>query len=132
MMGAMGDLAGFGFWMFIAAVVVSGMWFDSKKREGQQETLRRLVDSGKNIDSSVMEKMLAASDGDKRMDGELRTAGIIVLFVSPGLYVLGYFMNSINEKLLPIMTGVAALVAFVGVGLLVAAKVAGNQYDDRD
>ena len=128
----MGDLAGFGFWMFIAAVVVGGMWFDSKKREVQQETLRRLVEGGKDIDPAVMQKMLAVTDGDKRMDGELKTAGIIVLFVAPGLYMLGYFMNSVNEKMLPVMTGVSALVAFVGVGLLVAARVAGNHYHDRD
>jgi hypothetical protein len=61
-MGAIGDLGAFGFWMFIAAVVVGGMWFDTRKREAQQETLRRFVESGKDIDASVVKKMLASTD----------------------------------------------------------------------
>ena len=39
-------LGALGFWLFLAAVVVAGIWFDAKKRESQQETLRRVVESG--------------------------------------------------------------------------------------
>ena len=127
-MGSMGDLSGFGFWMFIAAVVVGGMWFDARKREGQQETLRRLVESGKDIDPAVVDKMLDANKSKDRSDQDLTTAGLIVLFVSPGLLALGWFMQALNEKMLTVMMGVSALVAFVGVGLLVAGQVAKRWY----
>lgn len=129
-MGAMGDLGAFGFWMFIAAVVVGGMWFDARKREAQQETLRRFVESGKDIDASVVEKMLTLTDEKNRKDEELKTSGIIMLFVAPGLYVFGYFMQSIAQELLTIMTGVALMVAFIGVGLYVAGRLAERRYDN--
>jgi hypothetical protein len=135
MMGSMGDLSGFGFWMFITAVVVGSMWCKARKRETQQDTLRRLVESGKDIDEAVLEKILAVSNKDNSNkdnsnDQELTTAGLIVLFASPGLYVLGYFMQGLNEKLLTVLTGVAGLVAFVGIGLLVAGQVAKRWYTD--
>lgn len=129
-MGAMGDLAGFGFWMFIAAVVVGGMWFDARKRESQQETLRRLVEGGKDIDEALLQKMLALGDKESRNDQELMTGGLIMLFISPGLLVLGYFMQELAEELLTILTGVAGLVAFIGIGLLVAGQVSKRRYED--
>jgi len=129
-MGSMGDLSGFGFWMFIAAVVVGGMWFDARKREGQQETLRRLVEGGKEIDEAVLEKLLAVGNKENRKDQELTTSGLIMLFISPGLLVLGYFMRGLSEELLTIMMGVAGLIAFIGLGLLVAGQVAKRWYTD--
>ena len=130
-MGSMGDLAGFGFWMFIAAVVVGGMWFDARKRESQQETLRRLVEGGKHVDQKVLEKMLALGEQEDRKDQDLTTAGIIVFFVSGGLYAFGYLMQGLNEDLLTVMTAVAGLVLFVGIGLLVAGQIAKRQLDDN-
>ena len=129
-MGSMGDLSGFGFWMFIAAVVVGGMWFDARKREGQQETLRRLAEGGKEIDKAVLEKLLAVGNKENRKDQELTTSGLIMLFISPGLLAFGYFMQGLSEELLTIMTGVAALVGFIGIGLLVAGQVAKRWYND--
>jgi hypothetical protein len=129
-MGSMGDLSGFGFWMFIAAVVVGGMWFEARKRETQQDTLRRLVESGKDIDEAVLEKILAIGNKGNRNDQELTTAGLIMLFISPGLLVLGYFMQGLNEVLLTLLAGVAGLVAFIGIGLLVAGRVAKHSYND--
>lgn len=129
-MGSMGDLSGFGFWMFIAAVVVGGMWFDARKRETQQDTLRRLVESGKDIDEAVLEKILAISNKDNRKDQGLTTGGLIMLFISPGLLVFGYLMQGLAEELLTIMMAVAGLVAFIGIGLLVAGRVAKHSYND--
>ena len=129
-MGSMGDLSGFGFWLFIAAVVVGGMWFDARKRETQQDTLRRLVESGKDIDEAVLEKILAIGNKDNRKDQELTTSGLIVLFVSPGLLAFGYLMQGVAEELLTIMTAVAGLLAFIGIGLLVAGQVAKRWYED--
>lgn len=129
-MGSMGDLSGFGFWMFIAAVVVCSMWCQARKRESQQDTLRRLVESGKDIDEAVLEKILAIDNKGNRNDQELTTAGLIMLFISPGLLVLGYFMQGLNEVLLTLLAGVAGLVAFIGIGLLVAGRVAKHSYND--
>jgi len=117
-----------GFWLFLAAVVVAGIWFDARKRESLQETLRRVVESGKEINPAVIDKLLGASGGSERVDRELKVAGLIVIFIAPGLAVLGWFLAALDERLLGIMLGVSALVGFVGAGLLVAGKVSERWY----
>jgi hypothetical protein len=118
------SLGALGFWIFIAAVVVAGIWGDARKKEIQQETLRRIVESGKEIDAAVIDKVLATDGDDANMEQELTTAGLIVIFVAPGLATLGWFLSALNEKLLTVMLGVSFLVGFVGVGLLVAGRFA--------
>ncbi|MDH3747388.1 MAG: DUF6249 domain-containing protein [Gammaproteobacteria bacterium] len=127
-MGEAAGLAALGFWLFLAAVVVAGIWFDSRKRESQQETLRRVVESGQDIDPAMVDKLLAAGAGRDRIDRELKVAGLIVIFVAPGLALLGWFLSALREELLGVMLGVALLVGFVGAGLLVAGKVSERWY----
>ena len=127
----MGDVIGLGalgFWLFIAAVVVGGMWIDFRKRESQQESLRRLVESGKELDHELIDKVLAASGDKTRTDQDLKIAGLIVLFVAPGLLVLGWFMASFAAEMWPLMKGVSGLVAFVAIGLLIAGKISERWY----
>ena len=51
---------------------------------------------------------------------QLQNGGLIVLFVAPGLALMGFLID--RGAFMPLL-GVAALVAFVGIGLLVAGKV---------
>ena len=124
-------LGALGFWLFIASVVVGGMWFDSRKRESQQESLRRLVESGKHIDSDVLDKILAASGNKSHPDQDLKIAGLIMLFIAPGLLVMGWFMAALAEELWTIMLGVSGLVAFIAIGLLVASRVCESSYNEK-
>ena len=117
------SLGALGFWIFIAAVVVAGIWFDARKREIQQETLRRIVESGKEIDAAMLDKLIAAGKGDSRPDQDLKTSGVIMISIAPGLAILGWFMSELAEPLLKILLGVAILVAFLGIGMMVAGKV---------
>ena len=130
-MDAIGDFGVFGFWMFLAAVVVSGMWFDARKRESQQETLRRLVESGKDIDAALVDRMVDSGSDDDRTDQGLKVAGLIVIFVAPGMIALGWFMSRFNDKIWDVMLGVSILVGFVGLGLLVAGFVSERWYNDN-
>lgn len=123
-MQAAAGLAALGFWLFLAAVVVAGIWFDARKREAQQETLRRVVESGQQLDVAVIDRLLAASGGSNRPDRDLKVAGVITMFIAPGLLVLGWFLERYNDKMLNVMTGVGSLVLLVGVGLYVAGKMA--------
>ena len=121
-------LGAFGFWLFIAAVVVAGIWFDARKRESQQETLRRAVESGQRLDPAMIDKLVTAGGGESRIDRDLKVAGLIVIFVAPGLALLGWFLAKSEPKILDVMIGVSLLVGFVGIGLLVASKVAERWY----
>jgi len=123
-------LGALGFWLFLAAIVVAGIWFDARKRESQQETLRRVVESGKNIDAAVIEQLVNASGNSSRTDRDLKVAGLIMVFIAPGLAALGWFLSFVNEKAFIALLGVAMLVLFIGAGLLVAAKVARGWYED--
>ena len=122
-MEAAAGLAGLGFWLFLAAVVVAGIWFNARKRESQQETLRRVVESGQQLDVAVIDRMLEASGDSERPDRDLKVAGIITMFVSPGLAILGWFLGRFNDKIFELMIGVALLVLIVGIGIYVAGMM---------
>lgn len=119
-------MAAAAFWTFLAAVVVAGIWFAAREQREQHETMRRIVESGRDIDADVIDRIF---HGDKRPDRDLKIAGLIVIFVAPGLAILGWFLGQTSEKALMPLLGVASLVAFVGVGLLVAAKFAERAFD---
>ena len=122
-MEATAGLAALGFWLFLAAIVVANVVAASRRRESQQETLRRVVESGQHLDVALIDRMLGVSESNKRADRELKVAGIIVMFVAPGLLVLGWFLGRFNDKIFDTMLGVGSLVMLVGIGLYVAGMM---------
>ena len=112
-------LAALGFWLFVGAASVAGIWDGIRKREAEHETLRRIIESGKQPDQQLVDKLLGYN---KEPERDLKVAGLIVIFVAPGLAALSWFISRINaDALMPIL-GVSILVGFVGLGLLVAAN----------
>lgn len=118
-------MASLAFWGFLAAVVVAGIWYAAKEQKEQHETMRRIVESGHEIDADVVDRVFR---GDKRPDRDLKIAGLITVSAAPGLAILGWFLSSISEKALMPLLGVAALVICVGIGLLAAARFAERSY----
>lgn len=125
MEGLGAGLSALAFWGFIAAVVVGGIWYSIRERQAQYETVRRIIESGQPVDDALIDKIFG---GDRRPDRGLKIAGLIVIFAAPGVAVLGWFIGQLSAQWLMPILGAAALVAFVGVGLLVAAKVAERMY----
>jgi hypothetical protein len=123
-MEAAAGLAGLGFWLFLAAVVVAGIWTDARKRESQQETLRRVVESGQQLDVAVIDRMLGKNGDRQRAGQDLKVSGIITMFVAPGLSVFGWFLGRFNDKIFELMIGIGFLVLIVGIGLYVAGMMA--------
>lgn len=123
-------LSALAFWGFLAAVVVGGMWYGLRERQAQYDTVRRIIESGQKVDDALIDKIIG---GNRPPDRSLKIAGLIVIFVAPGLAVLAWFIGQLSEPWLMPILGAAALVAFVGIGLLVAAKAAERMYgkDDR-
>ena len=87
-----------------------------------------MVESGQEIDPAIIDKILAAGKELSRVDRDLRVSGLIVIFLSPGLAVFGWFLAKLRPEIMSVMLGVALLVGFIGIGLLVAAKVAERWY----
>jgi len=121
-------LGALGFWLFIAAVVVGGMWYAIREKDAQHETLRRMVESGQPVDKALMDRVLGS---EKDLSLELKTGGLIVVFTAPGLAFLGWLISLLAEAWLFPMLGVAVLVLFVGIGLLVAAKLVERSYQEE-
>ena len=129
MEGVAGGLGALGFWLFLAAIILGGIWYGIREREAQHETLRRMIEKGQNVDQAPMVKLLSV---EKRLDRDLKVAGLILLFVAPGLALLGWFISQLSAPWLMPMLGVAALVAFVSIGLLVASMFVKRSYREDD
>ena len=122
-------LAALAFWGFVASAVVSGVWYAIREKQAQHETLRRMIESGQNIDADVIDKIV--SSGGKT-DKDLKIGAYITMSVAPGLVLLGFVLGRVNEDIFAILSGVAGLVLFVGLGLLAASKVVERSKNRND
>lgn len=127
-MNAAAGFGALGFWLFLAAVVVAGIWFDARRRESQQETLRRVVESGQDLSPELVDKMLKSGASSSRVDRDLKIAGLITIFVAPGVALLGWFLGALEPQIRSVMLGVSLLVGLVAIGLLVAGMFAERWY----
>ena len=121
-------LAAFAFWGFIASTVIGGIWYAIREKEAQHETLRRMIDSGQELDEVTVSRIFK---DNSRPDQDLKVGGLITLFCAPGLLVLGWFIGRFSQEAFLVLTGVSGLVAFVGLGLLVAARSAAKHYQEE-
>ncbi len=131
-LGVGAGLAALGFWGFVGAAVLGGVWDGIRKREAQHETLRRIIESGQPIDPDLTNSLLSVTGDNKDVVQELKIAAMIMFGVAAGLFVLGIFMAEfLDERLMFIALGVGPLVGFIGAGLLAASKVVstGNRDD---
>ena len=128
-MEATAGLAALGFWLFIGAVVVAGIWYDAREKETRQETLRRIVESGRDIDPAVINRILGENSG-QTLERDLRIASYITLSAAPGLLLLGVFLGQADPKALSALIGVALLVACIGGGLYLAASLVKRRYPE--
>ncbi|MCY6381972.1 hypothetical protein [Hoeflea prorocentri] len=121
--GVGAGLAALGFWFFIAAVIIAGIWYDIAKRRTQHETLRRIVESGQAIDEDVLDKVLASTTGGgARLERELMVYGLISLFVAPGIAVLAWLVSLQYAPAFYPILGAAFLVGFAAFGLIASAR----------
>lgn len=117
-------LAILGFWAFIAAVVLGGIWSSSRKRDTEHETLRRLLESGQSVDAELIDKVLGAEQ--KNLGRELQVAALIMLFLAPGMFLLGWGLGIPG-----VLGGVAGLILLLGLGLWVAGRMVSRAEDER-
>lgn len=122
-------LSALAFWGFLAAVVVAGIWYDLRRRQAQQETMREIVRRGTSLDPAIIDKLLAhRDDNGEETARDLKIAAVITLSVAPGLLLLGFVLAAVADPiLLPILAGVAGLVGFIAIGLFAAARIAAGR-----
>jgi hypothetical protein len=123
----MGDL---GFWIFIAAIVVAGIWEKSRRESERHETLRRIVEKTGTIDEAKLKELYSAAPSGMGGGGVsyrgLRIAGTIVMSIGAAIasffLVLALVGNPVDWWFGGV--GVAAGVAMLGLGIFFSARFA--------
>ena len=128
-LGLGAGLAALAFWGFVAAVVVAGIWNEIRKREVQHETIRRLIEDGQSIDKELLDKILMLSDNEvKRHDRDFKLTALWLLPIAVGLAIFALILGYRDPDTLMPLLGVSALLAVLGIGCLVASKIAARWY----
>jgi len=126
-------LASLAFWGFIATIVVAGIWSEIRKRESQQETMRRMVESSGTIDQEVLDKLLSVNKNDKEdHEKNFKVTALWIIPVSLGLAVFGLVLGMEVPKARMPLLAVSALVACLGSGFWVASLVIGKLYPNNN
>ncbi|MBT4255867.1 MAG: hypothetical protein HOD87_07405 [Gammaproteobacteria bacterium] len=127
-LGVGAGLASLAFWGFIAAAVVATYWDTIRKREVQHETLRRLIESGQDVNDELVDKVLNMGSGNGRVDRDFKVTAFWIMPVAPGLAAFAYILGTqVPEAQTPLM-GAAALLAVLGIGFYIAGKVLERWY----
>lgn len=128
-MGLGVGLAALAFWGFVAVCVVAGVWNGIRKRDAQHETVRRLIESGQPIDETLLEKLsLASEGGTERHDRAFYVTGLWLLPSAVGLAVFALILGNLEPDAVPPILGASAMVACIGIGALVAGRIAARWY----
>ena len=123
-MGNGAYLVGVAFWVFVGAVAIAGIIADHKKRRLGVDLLRAMIDKGQPLDPALVEKVMSQQAADQRTDPmDLKLGGIIVTAAGIGLLPLAFFIGKIAPIAVYPILGSGVITIFVGVGLLVGAKV---------
>ena len=80
--------AGTGFWIFIAAIVVAGMWKDARQKAELHETLRRIVEKTGTVDEVKLKELFTEASEESTPGYGYRAArvtGTIAMFVGAAI-----------------------------------------------
>ena len=117
-------IVGAAFWIFIAAVVVAGIWYAYARNRETQKTIRAAIDKGTPLDDALVEKLLARDSG---RPSDYYTGGIVCLACAIGLPILGYFVEKVGPGSFYPIAGAGILVGLVGIGLILSGMLIGRR-----
>jgi hypothetical protein len=110
--------------VFLAIASVAGVIGDYKKRRIALEPLRAAIERGQQIDPAVIERLMAPEERNGPDPLALQVGGIITIASGVGVAALGYFLAHVSPIALYPLLGIGLVIVCVGIGLLIAARVA--------
>lgn len=117
-------ILGVAFWMFIGVVSIAGIINDYQKRRLNVELLRTLIEKGQALDPALLTKLITPQAHEQRVDPlDLKLGGIIAAASGAGIVLMSYFISRVAPLALYPMLAGGTLAIFVGLGLMVGAKV---------
>jgi hypothetical protein len=134
------DFGAVGFWLFVAALLVGGMWKETRQQAEKHETLRRLVEKTGTIDEARLKELFSAAPAEESRPGSsyraLRITGTILMFLAAGLAIIFAtigIMFGDREALAAL--AIAAATALVGLGVFFSSRFAepppGSHYEQK-
>jgi len=115
----MTEIIGAAFWIFIASIVVGGMWYAQARNRETQETIRLAIEKGITLDEALIDKLIVRQSGNPE---DYYISGIICIAVAIGLPIMGYFLGQIATEAFFPLVGAGILVGLIGISLILCGK----------
>ena len=134
-----GDIGALGFWLFVAALVVGGMWKESRQQAEKHETLRRIVEKTGVIDEARLKELFNPADESNPGVSYrgLRIAGTIIMFAGAGMAMFFLIPTLIGNPIEWWYGGlaIAAGISLLGLGVFFSSRFAepppGRQFERK-
>jgi hypothetical protein len=122
------------FWIFLAAIIIAGIWRKKHNEAMRHETIRFLIEKNQKIDEAQLSQLLnpppppppewlTGTPGDSYR--VLRVFGTIVMFIALGLTIVllwrGMILGFHDESVLNIGTAIP-IAAVLGIAMFVSAR----------
>jgi|TARA_B100001105_G_scaffold54151_1_gene41100 hypothetical protein len=118
-LGALTPIIGILFPVFIVLIVFI---YDSRNKKNKYDAI---IEVSKNIKDGEEIQELLDTLTEKKSSTDLRRTGLATIFTGIGLSLLGYYGLGIDA-----VFGAGLLVAFIGIGQMIAGYVYPNQADE--
>jgi hypothetical protein len=123
-------LVGVAFWVFVGAVAIASIIADHKNRRLGVDLLHAMIEKGQPLDPALVEKVMSQQAADQRTDPmDLKLGGIIVTGAGIGLLPMAYCIGKLAPIAVYPIVGSGVITIFVGVALLVGAKVIADGHE---
>ena len=103
-------------------IVLIALFYESRNKKNKYDAI---IEVSKNIKDGEEIQELLESLKEKKSSTDLRRTGLITIFTGIGLSLLGYHGLGTD-----VVFGVGLLVAFIGIGQMIAGYVYPNQPDE--
>jgi len=113
-------IIGVAFWIFVASVVVAGIWYSYARKRETQKTIRLAIEKGVQLDAALVDKLFTRESGNPE---DYYIGGLICLACGIGLPVLGYFIGQIEPAAFFPIAGAGVLVGLIGISLIICGKL---------
>jgi len=116
----MSQLVGVAFWLFIASIIVAGIWLAHARNKETQKTIRLAIEKGVPLDPAMIDKLVVRQSGNPE---DYYIGGYICIACAIGLPIFGYFIGRIAPQAFYPIVGAGVLVGLVGISLIICGKV---------